>query len=100
MKKRNDLSLVGKILSDHPQSFEVVNDTMMAAWRPQKMMEINKMGTNFFLFTFWDPVDRRRVLQGQPWLLSKLLVIIQEFDSEKRLGQICFNKSPFLGLSS
>lgn len=54
-----------------------------------------KVGNNLFLFTFWDPMDRRRVLQGRPWLLSKLLVIIQEFESDKRLGQIRFNKSPF-----
>lgn len=53
------------------------------------------MGENLFIFIFSNSIDRRRVLQGRPWLLGKLLIIIREIDSDKQLGLIPFHQSPF-----
>ena len=53
------------------------------------------MGDNLFLFYFTDLMDRKKVLQGRPWLLGKVLVVVQEFESDKQLGHIQFDRSPF-----
>ncbi|KAM7532429.1 hypothetical protein LguiB_035839 [Lonicera macranthoides] len=95
MAKRSELSLVGKILSDQSQSLEDVKDTMKAAWRPNKRMDAEKIGQNLFLFQFSDQTNRRSVLQGRPWLLGKLLVVVQNFKINKKLAHIKFNRSPF-----
>ncbi|KAM7518302.1 hypothetical protein LguiB_017264 [Lonicera macranthoides] len=62
-------------MTNPPQSFDVVKDTLMVAWRPKKCVDIKRMRDNMFLFQFLDTADCRTVLKGIPWLLGKGLKV-------------------------
>ncbi|XVF58147.1 hypothetical protein PTKIN_Ptkin07bG0039800 [Pterospermum kingtungense] len=58
-------------------------------------LNIQDMGHHVFFFQFEDILERDRVLIKQPWAFNKSLLVLQEFDGLKAVGDLVFHHCPF-----
>jgi len=59
-------------------------------WCPVKGIRCKELGENLFLFTFLQPVGKRRVVTEGPWEFGGYLLIVVDFDETKRLRDLEF----------
>lgn len=53
-------------------------------------MECKDLGNNHFFFTFSHASGKRRVLEEGPWMLSRDLVVMVNFDGKKTVEEMSF----------
>ncbi|XBI97037.1 hypothetical protein VPH35_033242 [Triticum aestivum] len=85
---------VGKLFSEKLAHAGVVGNTLGRIWCPIKGLGCSELRENIFLFTFRQPVGRRRALEDGPWWFDKELLVIEKFDPEKTLEEYDFNLIP------
>lgn len=52
------------------------------------------LGENHFLVTFLQPAGKRRALEDGPWMITKDLVVMCDFDESKTIDEMEFNQIP------
>lgn len=60
-------------------------------WCPTKGITCNDLGGNVFLISFNQAVGKRKALDDRPWMISKELLVVLEFDEAKSLNEINFS---------
>ncbi|CAI9105264.1 OLC1v1004151C1 [Oldenlandia corymbosa var. corymbosa] len=73
---------------------EIVNH-FRTYWNVQNGMETMAAGQNKVFFKFNSPVDMRRVQQGSPWTIGKLLFVLTELNEEDVIDEVDFSWVPF-----
>ncbi|CAD6250955.1 unnamed protein product [Miscanthus lutarioriparius] len=81
---------VGKVLAEKLVSPETLERTLGRVWCPIKGVLCKDMGENHFLFTFLQASGKRRALEDGPWMISKDLVVMVDFDESKTLDEMEF----------
>jgi hypothetical protein len=61
---------------------------------PIKGIECKELGDNCFLFTFLQASRKRRALDDGPWMISKELLVVVDFDGSKSLDEVDFSSIP------
>lgn len=46
-------------------------------------MSIDEVARNVFLFSFGDPGEREMVLESEPWIFDKVLLVLKPYDADK-----------------
>ena len=85
---------VGKVLAEKLVSPETLEKTLGRVWCPIKGVLCKDLGENHFLFTFLQASGKRRALEDGPWMISKDLVVMAEFDESKTLEDMEFHLIP------
>ena len=67
--------LAGKFFTKRVLNVDVVARTFKPQWRLRGELKIRDMGDNILLFEFEDCLDLERVLELEPWLYDKHLVV-------------------------
>ncbi|MBA0773021.1 hypothetical protein Gotri_008324, partial [Gossypium trilobum] len=78
--------------SYNPDSF---NAHMKSIWKTKKKFEIQSVGQNLFLIVFELEEDLETVMECQPWLFKKNLVILDRLTKLMERDQIRLVSSPF-----
>ncbi|PPD90934.1 hypothetical protein GOBAR_DD12137 [Gossypium barbadense] len=78
--------------SYNPDSFKA---HMKSIWKTKKKFEIQSVGQNLFLIVFGLEKDLETVMEGQPWLFRKNLVIFDQLTQLMERDQIRLVSSPF-----
>jgi hypothetical protein len=81
---------VGKVLAEKLVSIETLERTLERVWCPIKGVLCKDLGENHFLFTFLQAPGKQRALEDGPWMISKDLVIMADFDESKTLDEMEF----------
>lgn len=89
-----NLKAFGKLLSDREVRAEIVEQSVGWIWCPSKGIECKELGDNCFLFTFPQAAAKRRVLKDGPWMISKEVLVVADFDGTKSLDEIDFSFIP------
>ncbi|PON68355.1 hypothetical protein PanWU01x14_096750 [Parasponia andersonii] len=50
-------------------------------------LKLGLIGQNTFVFSFKHEIEKRRILEGEPWCFSKSLLVLKEFDDLESPGQ-------------
>ena len=91
----NARSLVGRIISTKHVSRDAVIGMAGFYWKVQGKYEIEVFGNNIFLFRFASLTDRKRVLEGGPWVFDSNLLILKESDAFADPAATTFNLAEF-----
>lgn len=84
----------GKLLSERRVQPETIEQAVSWIWCPVRGIECKDLGDNFFLFTFGQVAGKRRALEEGPWMISRELLIVADFDGSKTLDEIIFSFIP------
>jgi len=85
---------MGKVLTDWLIVPETLERFLGKVWCPIKGVTCKDLGENHFLFTFLQSLGKRRALEDGPWMISKDLVVMADFDETKTLEEMYFNHVP------
>lgn len=81
----------GKVFSEKVVRAETIKQTAGWIWCPMKGIECKELGDNCFLFTFLQASGKRRALDDGPWMISKELLMVSDFDGSKSLDEVNFS---------
>ncbi|XP_042948082.1 uncharacterized protein LOC122280957 [Carya illinoinensis] len=94
IKKKGDLSLIGKILSDRQLATQVVESTLKKIWRLSKPTTLREVGRNMYVMIFATHVDKQRIVEGRPWFFDGQLFVINPFDGISPIHDLKFHTAP------
>ncbi|KAE8794127.1 hypothetical protein D1007_31188 [Hordeum vulgare] len=90
----DDPQAVGKLFSEKPVHAGVVGQTLGRIWCPIKGLGCKELEANVFLFTFRQAAGWRGALEEGPWWFDKELLVMEEFDSDKKVDEYEFKLIP------
>ncbi|KAK9279540.1 hypothetical protein L1049_013219 [Liquidambar formosana] len=93
--ERAKFYLVGKLLTDRLYNAEALKSTLKMIWKLVKGLTLVDLGKNLFLFQFYYPLDRRRVLDTGPWSFDKSLVLLKEVEGDVQPSELVIDKATF-----
>lgn len=70
---------------------EVIEETVGWIWCPAKGIDCRDLGDNTFLFTFHQAIGKRKALDEGPWIISKELLVVADFDGSKSIDEVDFS---------
>ena len=69
------LSLFGKVIANKVINREAFKTTISTIWQTKNEIAVEPMGINVFKFRFQNYWDRKRILEGGPWIFDKQLIV-------------------------
>nr|POE80458.1 hypothetical protein CFP56_25175 [Quercus suber] len=87
--------IVMKVLSHKCMNTGALRKHMRMLWKPNKGVQINKIGDELFLLEFGDERDKKRIMNMSPWTYEKQLILLKEFEGEQVPKHIQLWQSPF-----
>lgn len=93
--KRGEFCLIGKLVADKIINKEVIRTTMSKARKTTKGFTIYNMKPNLFIFSFGTVEDKRRMLNGKPWLFDANLLVLHTFDGHTSPSTMVFKTDEF-----
>lgn len=88
------LKAFGKVLSERSVRPETIEQAIGWIWCPMKGIECKDLGDNFFLLIFGQAAGKRKALEEGPWMISKELLVVADYDGSKTLDEIDFSFIP------
>lgn len=85
---------VVKLLSEKGVRVEVIEQTVGWIWCSAKGISCKDLRDNMFLISFNQVAGKRRALDDGPWMISKELLVVTEFDESKSLDEFDFSFIP------
>ncbi|GAV57908.1 DUF4283 domain-containing protein [Cephalotus follicularis] len=82
IKQEGFYCLIGYPMTKKSFNKEVFKKTLRMLWKPVHGFKINDLDENLFSFVFREGDDRDRVLDGNPWLFDKHVVIVNKVEHE------------------
>jgi hypothetical protein len=86
--------VVGKLVADRYVSKETIKTTLQGLWR-SKGMSFKALGENLFIIEFEKSRDKKRVLDGRPWVFEGSLFLVEDYDARIPPGKITFDRASF-----
>jgi hypothetical protein len=74
--------LLGKLITERYFNKAALKSTMLRLWREGRGILVQDHGDNLFVFQFKDEFERKRVVNGSPWLFDNYLLALNEFDEK------------------
>jgi hypothetical protein len=62
------LCVIGKLIANRLVSKETIKSTLLRWWKMKGTLSYKVLGENVFLVEFTDAGDKKRVLDGRPWV--------------------------------
>ncbi|KAK6124264.1 hypothetical protein DH2020_042016 [Rehmannia glutinosa] len=72
--------LVGRLLTQRPYNKQSFKMAISRLWKVEGGLEIMDIGPDMFFFIFNDEREIKRVLNLEPWIYNRSLVILKEFE--------------------
>jgi hypothetical protein len=87
--------VLGKLLAERLVSKETIRAEFVKWWKPEETFSFKILGDNLFLVEFEKFTDKKRVLEGRPWVFEGSLFLVEDFDGSKTPSQFVFDKAAF-----
>jgi len=87
--------LAGRFFTKRVLNIESVGRIFKPLWKLIGELKIRDIGNNILLFEFTDNLDLERVLEFEPWMFDKSLVVFQRATSIEEVPLLDFSRSPF-----
>jgi hypothetical protein len=92
---RGQSCIVGKLVSDRYVSMESIKKELLRWWKLSKAPNFKVLGDNLILIEFEHAKDKKRVLEGRPWVFEGNLFLVEDFDGRTAPSAIPFRKAFF-----
>ncbi|KAL8496991.1 hypothetical protein ACS0TY_020610 [Phlomoides rotata] len=89
------LCLIGKVLSDKPFNAFGLLEAMRKAMNPSRGFTAKEIGKNLFSFQFWSRADLLGILNREPWLFDKHVILLKELGGGEQPSTVTFTTSTF-----
>lgn len=94
-RNRVSLMVAGKILTNKPFSVVAMKNKLRLIWKPQFGLAVREIESNLFIFQFFSPLDKERVMEGCLWNIDDYLILLKEIEGSEQPSEVKFNHSPF-----
>lgn len=84
----------GKLMSEKEVRPETIEQAVGWIWCPMKGIECKSLGDNCFLFTFFQAAGKRKAMEDGPWMISKEILVVADFDVRKSIDEVEFTSVP------
>ncbi|KAL0007476.1 hypothetical protein SO802_008978 [Lithocarpus litseifolius] len=84
-----------KFLTKRALNIDVVAKTFKPNWRNKNGFKVKKECDHVVLFTFDDRNEMEKIIATEPWSFDKHLKVLQNYDKEKDLANMKFNRATF-----
>ncbi|KAL2921664.1 hypothetical protein RDABS01_013155 [Bienertia sinuspersici] len=95
MRDQLALCLVGKLLSKNPYSVDALQNTMNFAWRTEGGVVVREIKNNLFMFQFFSPADKLKVLDNSPWLFGGSPLVLKDVEKGVQHSELSFDTTRF-----
>ena len=85
---------VAKLFSERNIRPDVIEQSVGWIWCPVRGISCKDLGDNVFLISFNQASGLRRALDDGPWMISKELLVVTEFDEAKSVDEFDFSVVP------
>ncbi|XP_038689982.1 uncharacterized protein LOC119988849 [Tripterygium wilfordii] len=92
---QGSLSLLGRLHYERSISKEVLSNTLKEIWKLKVHPIFKTLGKNLFAISFENEKDKKRIMEGRPWLFDQHLLVLQEMQSKVPLKEIPFDTELF-----
>ncbi|KAL0448871.1 UNVERIFIED_CONTAM: hypothetical protein Slati_1443500 [Sesamum latifolium] len=82
------LMLVGMLHTEKYYNFEALRLALHRFLNPGKGMSVQRLEENRFSITFIHPIDRKRALEGGPWIFDKQLIVMNYVADNEKEGEV------------
>ena len=94
-KKISEYVLAAKFLTRRSINIEAVARMFRPIWCTKRNFEVSIAGDNILLIAFEWEVDVEKVLQGEPWVFNRHLVVLQRYDGFAPIMDLSFDRTAF-----
>ena len=94
-KKISKHVIAVKFFTRQSVNVEAVARTFHPIWRTKHNFEVSMAGDNILLIAFEGEVDAEKVLQGEPWVFDRHLIVLQRYDGSAPVTDLCFDRTSF-----
>lgn len=94
-KKTAEYVLAAKFFTRRLINVEAVARTFCPLWHMKRNFEVSMVGDNVVLIVFEWEVDAEKVIQGEPWVFNRHLVVLQRYDGTTPINKLSFDSSTF-----
>lgn len=94
-KKLQEHVLAAKFFTRRMVNVEAVARTFRPIWRTKRNFEVSMAGDNILLIAFELEVDVEKVLQGEPWVFDRHLVVLKRYDGSIPVQELSFDRTSF-----
>jgi hypothetical protein len=87
--------VIGKVLSPATIHITTIHNTMKLAWGNPFSLKFRSVGDNtenLFITDFGSADDKKKALEGSPWMVGKHTVVLQEYDAALNPSYVSFAK--------
>lgn len=91
---------LGKVLATRGIQRFTIKEIITKTWRLKAKVRIEKLGENFFKFSFTNRKDIEMVFRNRHWCLNGAHLILKEWPDDKALNEISFNTFTFFPLGA
>lgn len=89
------LALVGKLFTNSVFNIEAMKSVLRSSWKPLKGMVVREIDKNLFVFQFFCPMDRAKVIDQSPWSFDNHLLLLKEISGLEQPKDLDFNTVDF-----
>jgi hypothetical protein len=82
------------LFSERSVRSEVIEKSVGWIWCPARGISCKDLGDNVFLISFNQASGLRRALEDGPWMISKELLVVTEYDEAKSVDELDFSFVP------
>lgn len=94
-KKSQEHVLAAKFFTQRMVNIEAVARTFRLIWLTKRNFKVSMAGENILLIAFELKIDVEKVLQGEPWVFDRHLVVLQLYDGSFPVQELSFDKTSF-----
>ncbi|CAN6226514.1 unnamed protein product [Urochloa humidicola] len=88
-------AVIGKVLSPSPLHISTIRDAMLPAWGNPYGLKFRSVGErpeNLFIAEFGGHKEKKKAVDGSPWIVGRHAVMLQEYDETLRPSDVCFDR--------
>ena len=94
-KKKTGSVLAAKFFTRRTVNVEAVAKTFRPLWRTRGNFELCEGKDNILLIDFEMEADAEKVVQGQPWVFDRHLVVVQRYNGSIQVQDLAFKSTTF-----
>jgi hypothetical protein len=92
LRGRSERCLLGRLMSDRRIQKEAFKTLMTRLLKTVEAVAFKELHDNLWLLEFSNVDDKRRVMEGRPWLFDRSVLVLKEIDEEIPPLQMDFSK--------